>query len=158
MSRFYSEMITWSTVAMAGGAILLGDLDLPPADAEPDPPMMAAAADTAPETYPDALAPERAPDPFADIKRAELEEVVFTATGEAPDPVVVEDRPTGRVTAEALNLRAGPGTNFPVVGRATEGEELPVTGGRDGVWVEIELAGSGDPAWVHGRYFDAPGQ
>jgi hypothetical protein len=146
-------MITWSTVAMTGGAILLGDVDLAPTDADSTAQVAVAAADA----YPDALAPERALDPYADIRQADLEEVTFTATGDSPDPVIADARPMGRVTAEAVNLRAGPGTGFAIVGRATEGQRLPVTGARDGVWLEVELAGVDGPAWVHGRYFEAPG-
>ena len=95
-------------------------------------------------------------DPSTSRKMAELEEVTFTATDDRPEPVVMDDRPTGRVTAEAVNLRAGPGTGFAIVGRATRGQELPMTGAHDGIWVEVELAGVDGPAWVHGRYFDAP--
>jgi len=154
MSRFYSELITWSTVAMTGGAVILNDIDLPPPGVEPDKPAAMVAAET--EEYPDALAPERTGGPYADIRQAELEEVTFTATGDAPAAVTTDAGPTGRVTAAALNLRAGPGTNFAIVSRATEGQRLPLTGGRDGIWVEVELPGAGGAAWAHGRYVDAP--
>ena len=157
MSRFYSEMLTWSTVAMAGGAILLNDVELPPAGAETEDPVPVAMADAAPTEYPDALARAVAEDPYADVKQADLQEVTFTATEDAPGPLMpADDRPKGRITAEAVNLRAGPGTRFAVVGRATEGQELPLTGAREGIWVEVDLAGSDQPAWVHGRYFDTP--
>jgi len=156
MSRFYSEMITWSTVAVAGGAILLGEVELPPAGTETDDATLVAMADDALADYPDALSREIDTDPYADIKQAELEEVAFTATEDSPEPVVMDDRPRGRVTASAVNLRAGPGTRFAILGRATEGQELPMTGARDGIWVEVELAGVDDAAWIHGRYFAAP--
>lgn len=156
MSRFYSEMITWSTVAMAGGAILLGDVDLRPAGTETEDTTLVAMADAALDEYPDALARDIDADPYADIKQADLQEVAFIATDDAPLPAVVDDRPQGRVTAAAVNLRAGPGTGFAIVGRATEGQKLPMTGERDGIWIEVELAGVDGPAWVHGRYFAAP--
>jgi hypothetical protein len=156
MSRFYSEMITWSTVAVAGGAILLGDVDLPPAGTETEQPAQVASADTPADDYPDALSRAPEADPYADIKQAELQEVAFTATEDAPAQMAVDDRPLGRVTAEAVNLRAGPGTGFAIVGRATQGQKLPMTGGRDGIWVEVELTGVDGPAWVHGRYFATP--
>ncbi len=142
---------------MTGGAIIMNDIDLPPPGAGRDEPAAVAAADTADTAeYPDALAVGRGDVRFADIRQAELEEVIFTATGEAPGAVAADTVPTGRVTAAALNLRAGPGTGFAIVGRATEGQRLPLTGERDGIWVEVELPDASGAAWAHGRYFDTP--
>ena len=48
-----------------------------------------------------------------------------------------------------VNLRAGPGTNHPVVGALSSGQEVQVTG-RAGDWLRIALQGG--TAFVHGQF------
>ena len=56
----------------------------------------------------------------------------------------------GRMKARTLvNLRAGPGTNHPVVGALSSGQEVQVTG-RAGDWLRIAV--SGGTAFVHGQF------
>ncbi len=51
------------------------------------------------------------------------------------------------VTGDALRLRAGPGTSFPVVGRVGRGRALPVLGvSSDGSWLYVEAGGT--RGWV----------
>ena len=55
-----------------------------------------------------------------------------------------------RMKARTLvNLRAGPGTNHPVVGALSSGQEVRVTG-RAGDWLRIALQGG--TAFVHGQF------
>ena len=50
-----------------------------------------------------------------------------------------------------MNIRGGPGTNYDVVGYATEGEELIVTGkNADGNWWRIDF--EGQDAWIYAFY------
>ncbi len=54
-----------------------------------------------------------------------------------------------------VNVREGPGTNYPVVGRFEAGEETTVAGrNEDGSWWQVRLAGSGAKqtvGWVYGE-------
>jgi hypothetical protein len=73
----------------------------------------------------------------------------------APPPTVTEAPPapvpvTVTVTARTLNVRAEPGTDAAVVGRAKRGDRLEVVGER-GEWLEIRT-GAPLAGWVHGRY------
>lgn len=79
-----------------------------------------------------------------------------TLTKAPQTPVVV-------VTPSVLDLRAGPGSNFPVVGRATGGSTLRVissafeqtkTGKR--IWYEVCCATNGAQGWVPGASVSAP--
>lgn len=56
---------------------------------------------------------------------------------------------TAYVTASALNVRRGPGTGYPVIGRKTQNQSVRVTH-HDGSWRRILWDGGG--AWVHGAY------
>ncbi len=52
------------------------------------------------------------------------------------------------VTGSSVNVRKGPGTGFPVVGKVHQGETLPVLGAREG-WYNVKVAGVGQ-AWIAG--------
>ena len=53
-----------------------------------------------------------------------------------------------------MNIRSGPGTNYDVVGYATAGEELIVTGkNADGTWWRIEF--EGQDVWIYAFYVTA---
>lgn len=66
-------------------------------------------------------------------------------TAEAPAP----DSPTAYVRTALLNLRAGPGVSYALLGRVAEGEALPIVGAlADGTWWRVQ-AGGGE-AWVFG--------
>ena len=71
-----------------------------------------------------------------------------TPTPTPAHPVVVV-RTRGGVNA---NLRAGPGTGYPVTGTAMDGETLPVLA-RAGDWFQVR-AGGGLEAWVWGELLD----
>ncbi|WP_233416872.1 SH3 domain-containing protein [Halovulum marinum] len=185
MADFYSDIINWTTASVVGGAVLLAGAEFDAPGASDEPVLLAAAADSAAESIMrETMAQERAlsvtatpafaevPAETADaaprasrlpqIKPAKLEKVVFTNVGDSSGMSPIQPEPQdllekGRVTAQAVNLRAGPGTRFAVVGRGNSGQELLVTGETDGVWVQI-LTPDGDEGWVHGRYFRTPEQ
>jgi hypothetical protein len=55
--------------------------------------------------------------------------------------------PTARVTVPAGNLRGGPGVAYPVVGQASQGDELAVLNrNQAGDWLQVAWKGS--PAWL----------
>lgn len=54
---------------------------------------------------------------------------------------------TARVTSSTLNIRTGPGTSYPVIGSASEGEKFAIVGERNG-WYEIAL--EGNTGWISG--------
>jgi uncharacterized protein YgiM (DUF1202 family) len=60
-----------------------------------------------------------------------------------------------RVTAQSLNLRAGPGTDFPSLGSVSFGDLLTQAGGsRYAPWIEV-VTDSGDQGYVHSDYVRA---
>jgi|GEM_PF-415900 len=73
-----------------------------------------------------------------------------------PAPVV----PTGRVTADpGVNVRSGPGTNYPIIGFANFGATGQVVGrSADGQWWATPLASSPTGlGWVSGAYVQVSG-
>ncbi|MEQ9328723.1 MAG: SUMF1/EgtB/PvdO family nonheme iron enzyme [Rhodospirillales bacterium] len=69
------------------------------------------------------------------------------ATPQSPSPsyIVTDSRETKWVSARGtVNVRSGPGTDVPVVGRLGSGDEVEVTGQVDGAdWVRVALADGG---------------
>jgi len=55
-----------------------------------------------------------------------------------------------------MNVRAGPGTNHPVIGTALSGQQFPITGKNHGLgnWWEIEFA-EDRQGWIYGPFVDA---
>jgi uncharacterized protein YgiM (DUF1202 family) len=72
---------------------------------------------------------------------------------------LVDEEETGRVgsdpwdfitvTGSVVNLRSGPGTEFPILGQVLEGESLQVTGGLE-EWYRIYVPGLSLFAWIYG--------
>lgn len=165
MSDFVSNFLTYSTVTLAVAGGYLGTVQL---DSVPSSNVERAAF-----ANPLLLANEQADhrgevevasndatfDP-AVVRPAELHSVVFSATGTAEGlsaiTPVAEQYDTGTVTGTSVNLRSGPGTGFAIAGRAAGGDKLQVTGNKKGIWVEVVTPRSGETAWIHGNYFNAP--
>ena len=68
----------------------------------------------------------------------------------SPSPAAAAPEITGpavTVLVEGANLRAGPGTDFPVVGGLYQNESAPLLGrNQTGDWLQIQLPAS--PAWI----------
>jgi hypothetical protein len=64
------------------------------------------------------------------------------------DPPPTQNQ-TATVTANSLNVRGGPGTDYAIVGNLKAGYVVPVLE-KSGSWVRIEFGGT--VAWVHGDY------
>jgi hypothetical protein len=56
-----------------------------------------------------------------------------------------------RVTANSVNVRGGPSTQNPVVGRLTRGEEVEVLATDPSGWVQVRVQGDGIEGWVSAR-------
>jgi len=54
--------------------------------------------------------------------------------------------PSGRVTADAVRLRTGPGTSFASVGILSSGQEIPILDEKNG-WLRTQYP-AGGPCWV----------
>jgi dipeptidyl aminopeptidase/acylaminoacyl peptidase len=62
----------------------------------------------------------------------------------------------GRVTAYSLNVRAGPGTAYPIVGGLSLGDAVEVMGkNAAGTWLQI--AYNGEESWIAAAYVDLTG-
>lgn len=62
------------------------------------------------------------------------------------DPGISEGRPVA-VASNAINVRAGPGTTYPVVGQTRAGQRLEITGkSGDAAWLQVLFEGK--DAWV----------
>lgn len=154
MSGFYSDFITYMTVAMVGGAALATAMP----ERQPDNSLVASAntditmiRDIAASKGIDITAPN-----VDEVPLATLVPVTFNVDGtEAANRLVPipEAVPTGVVDADAVNLRAGPGTGNRIVGRGTRGQTFEVTGETKGPWIEIAGGTLSGTAWVHGNYF-----
>ncbi len=135
--------------------------EAPAAEPTVPPTEEAAAEPTAPPTEEPAVEPTSAP----------AEEPVAAET--EPDPVdpllfsmpvelaaAATQGPSGRVIAPAgVNIRSGPGANYPIVGVAREGAEGEIVGkSEDGQWwvANVPFAPDGQ-GWVASAYVEASG-
>ena len=59
----------------------------------------------------------------------------------------------GLVNADLINLRAGPGTIYPTVGQATNGQILDLLGRNEANdWLQIGSVGEREPAWISAEF------
>ncbi len=72
-------------------------------------------------------------------------------------PAAAAGEPTATVSAVALNVRQGPGTNYAVINALHAGDQVAVTG-RDasGGWYQVRL-GSGQAGWISAAYAQLAG-
>ena len=122
--------------------------------AEPPAPMLTAVARVDPTA-----SPTFTPTPMPTYTSTPTPTATPTATS-TPTPTSTPAPETqARVQAKALNVRAGPGTTYPVVTRVKEGDVLDVWGQLDDcAWLRVEADGTW--GWVAGAYvsMDAPCQ
>ena len=105
---------------------------------------------TPPETATPAIAPTNTATPEPTVTDIPLD----TPTPDAPPtdtPVPTLEVARLVINNPTLNVRGGPGTNYPVVGRANNGERYDVTGkNSQGSWYQIDF--NGQNGWVAGEY------
>ncbi|HXF64605.1 MAG TPA: SH3 domain-containing protein [Caldilineaceae bacterium] len=116
----------------------------------------------APESAPEAAAASEATAGVGGAAEAAVAAVQpEAAAGAAPAEVApaAPEAPTDRVTltsGQVVNLREGPGTNYPVIGQLSPGNRYDVIGkNEDGSWWQIDY--SGQKAWVIGQLVSAAG-
>ncbi len=74
----------------------------------------------------------------------------------AAETLPVPEEPTVYVRTPILNLRAGPGVEYGLLGQVLDGDALPVCGrNADTTWWQVEAAGA--EAWVFGELVAAAG-
>jgi hypothetical protein len=136
-----------------------------PSPAPPPPPTNARAARSsqvkAPPTaiipvitiFPDAVdttSPTPAPAPTEAVTPTTLPSVTATSVLTSTAPT---STPGGPVAAANGNLRAGPGTDYPVVGQVTSGQPMRLAArSPDGAWYE-----TADGAWIFGSLVSGAG-
>ncbi|MDE0428466.1 MAG: SH3 domain-containing protein, partial [Caldilineaceae bacterium] len=111
---------------------------------------------------PEATQPPPTPQPPTPTATAALPTATATETATLEPAVTAEPTTAaagvvirGHVTVHGdMNVRAGPGTEYPIVGGATLGQEFDVTGkNADGNWWQIDL--EGQPGWIFAPYVTA---
>jgi uncharacterized protein YraI len=62
------------------------------------------------------------------------------------------------IVQQNMNVRGGPGTNYPVVGSATQGDNSKMTGRNDdGSWIQVEYPSADGKGWVYTSLVDVSG-
>ena len=149
-----------SQLAMALGvqnSILAAYLPTPTLAVQPSP--------TAAPPTPTSIPPTPTPvpvEPTAASEQPAPEAPTLTPEAQDPTPTPVPDTPTplpipAIIANDTVNVRGGPGTNYPTVGSLTGGEHAPILG-RDSnnVWWQIEL-GDGTEGWVYAQIVNTEG-
>jgi len=79
-----------------------------------------------------------------------------TATSVPATPTPIPS-PFAVVKAETLNVRSGPTTRHPVIGKVTKGDKLDIIGkNNQGTWWKVKLP-NGKAGWVYGDLVEAGG-
>ena len=130
-----------------------------PAAPAPPPPAAIAAPEPSPVATPPAAENDYSIDPAGvQPPQAAGRPAPATATVEpGAGPVRAADPASGpsyRVMAD-VNLRQGPGNEYPKIGALAQGTTVAVVGERLG-WLQIRLAGGGS-GWVYKRWLEAAG-
>lgn len=80
----------------------------------------------------------------APVQDDAVAEAVALALGNAVPP----ENPIWHVTARSVNVRSGPCTDSPVVGRVTRGEAVSLVWMEDNGWARILIEGDGIAGYV----------
>lgn len=75
-----------------------------------------------------------------------------------PEPAAASVEDTGLVlyvTAVNLNVRSGPSTAYPVVGKLAEGEAALLVGDDEGGWAPIRIEGDGVEGYASAKYLSS---
>lgn len=74
-------------------------------------------------------------------------EITVTPSPPSQEAIALPAGPTARINVNDLNVRAGPGTTYPVLGTLAFGTQVPVTGRiADGTWLAIPF--NGMTGWI----------
>ncbi|MCC6457855.1 MAG: SH3 domain-containing protein [Caldilineaceae bacterium] len=116
-------------------------------------------ATTGPTTVTTTGAATAAPTPTTvTVAGATVEATVEATVAPTAAPVVTYNVPTAIIQPERMNVRGGPGTGFPVVGSAGQGDALEITGMNPvGDWYRVALNQAGDAGWLFGSLVQVGG-
>jgi len=89
--------------------------------------------------------------PDAVIDPAAVQPIVQAGRTAAPKGKTAPGSAFRSVKADSANVRAGPSTGHPVVGRLTRSEEVEVMETSASGWVRIRIQGDGIEGWIAGR-------
>lgn len=86
------------------------------------------------------------------VKATNAENVPVVATGASTEPsTVAASANPALLILELMNVREGPGTQYAIVGEATDGQEFPINGkSADGDWWRIDF--DGQAGWIYAPY------
>ncbi|MCB0211022.1 MAG: SH3 domain-containing protein [Anaerolineae bacterium] len=79
----------------------------------------------------------------------------FTDIDPEPTPTLESRSAQGEVTTESLNVRSGPGVNYPRIGQVELGEVVEINGVNEDWWRITYPHSLGDYGWVSGAFIDA---
>ncbi|MEA3334504.1 MAG: SH3 domain-containing protein [Chloroflexota bacterium] len=159
-----ATMLACSLLACLGGAWLVKALDsrwlqpvavvLPSATLTKQPTATVAASATPTPTETSTMTPSSTPSPTS--SPTATPSPTLTPMPATLAPLVTPQR-GGSVDGVRLNVRAGPGLEFPVRVVAAPGETYQLLGrSEDGQWWQICCMEDGSPAWVFAQYILAP--
>jgi len=133
-------------VAVVAGCTSIGPQPTPVAPTKTPKPTFTLTPDWTPTPVVFATAAPVAAAPTAEAATPAQPEA--TAEPTATEAPTAESNTVVRLTAtQTVNVRRGPGTNYPVIGRLSAGQAFPVTGkNARGDWYQFDL--DGKPAWV----------
>ncbi len=76
----------------------------------------------------------------------------------APEPEPEPSVPTAYTQPDRMNIRSGPGTQYPVVGTANKGTTYEIQAlSPDGAWYQVAVEGAEDPAWIFANLAETAG-
>jgi hypothetical protein len=133
------------------------------AGVEPEPMVVAA------PVVPEAVVADVAPLQVPVLAPADAENTVFTLSNyadpapeavaqAAPEQAATEQAATGEiwyVAGNSLNVRAGPSTDDPVVGKLSRGEAMLMVAREGDEWAQIRIEGDGIEGYVATRFLSA---
>ncbi|NOZ27813.1 MAG: SH3 domain-containing protein [Chloroflexi bacterium] len=83
----------------------------------------------------------------------------MTPAAEQPVATTLRSGLVARITADVLNVRAGPGTNYAIISKLRDGDQVQITGrNEDGTWLQIIYDGKAEAqGWVYAQYAEVSG-
>ena len=75
-------------------------------------------------------------------------------------PTVPAGSLSAHVTADVLNVRAGPGTNYAIVGKLFSGDQVQIVGRNEaGTWLQVIYSTTTqEPGWIFAQYAEVSGE
>lgn len=81
-----------------------------------------------------------------------------TPTPEPPTPTATPDQPRA-IANRNMNLRGGPGTNYPVIGSASAGDNFDISGkNEDGSWFQVCCLSNEEIGWLSASLVTVEGE